>query len=266
MDPLLAINPNSSLVGILASPSVTPSYALLSAELSLSSPSLFGYSSTVVGISEKGQLLSAAVAFQNTLRLNNIPSAEPDIESLTSNAQRLIDSFNKLQQSVASLNTTNALSATGLTGASSLTLPLNVQAEATYANGDSSLTRLSQLGISYQAPLFPGTTSSLSLDTDTLQAAFESDAAGAASLLSQASTAFSDVVGRYISQSGSQYTSLDALLQSTSDYSLLFNTPQRQTFNDLLGLLSSQPQTGNRNWGSVFSAINEYNVVSQLFS
>ena len=135
-----------------------------------------------------------------------------------------------------------------------------------YANGDSSLTQLSQLGITFQAPGFPGTVASLSLDLDTLQAAFESDAAGAASLLSQATSAFSDVAGKFISQSGSQYASLDALLQSSSDYSLLFNTPQQQTFNDLFSQLSSHPQSGNTNWGRVYSAMNEYNMVSRLFA
>ena len=263
MDPLLGINSNTYLASILANDAVTPSYGLLSAELSLSTPSIFNTGSTYVGISARGQLLSAAVLFQNTLRLGAAP--EQNIESLTSSAQRLVDSFNNLQQSVANLNITSGLSATGVTGASTLTLPLNVQAQASYANGDSSLTRLSQLGITYHAAIFPSATASLSLDTDTLQAAFESDAAGAASLLSKAIGAFSDVAGRYISQSGSQYASLDALLQSTSDYSLLFNTPQRQNFDDLFSLISSQPQTGNRNWGSVFSAINEYNLVSQLF-
>lgn len=263
MDPISNINPNLYLASILANDAVTPSYGLLSAELSLSTPSIFNNSSTYVGISTRGQLLSAAVLFQNTLRLG--AAAEPDIESLTNTTQRLVDSFNHLQLSVADLNVTNGLPATGVTAASSLTLPLNVQAQASYANGDSSLTQLTQLGITYHAAVFPGAAASLSLDPDTLQAAFESDAAGAASLLSKATSAFSDVAGRFISQSGSQYASLDALLQSTSDYSLLFNTPQRQNFNDLFSLLASQPQTGNRNWGNVFSAINEYNLVSQLF-
>jgi hypothetical protein len=263
MDPISNINPNSFITGILASDAVTPSFSLLSAELSLSTPSIFNNNSTYVGISTRGQLLSAAVLFQNTLRLG--AAAEPDIESLSNSAQRLVDSFNHLQLSVADLNITNGFPAAGSTAASSLTLPLNVQAQASYANGDSSLTQLAQLGITFQAPIFPGATASLSLAPDTLQAAFESDAAGAASLLSQATRAFSDVAGRFISQSGSQYATLDTLLQSTSDYSLLFNNPPRQNFNDLISLLSSQPQTGNRNWGNVFTAINEYNLVSQLF-
>lgn len=263
MDPISNINPNLYLANILANDAVTPSYGLLSAELSLSTPGIFNNSSTYVGISTRGQLLSAAVLFQNTLRLS--AAAEPDIESLTGTAQRLVDSFNHLQLSVADLSVTNGFPATGIAAASSLTQPLNEQAQANYANGDSSLTQLSQLGITYQAPVFPGATASLSLDPDTLQAAFESDAAGAASLLSEATSAFSDVAGRFISQSGSQYASLDALLQSTSDYTLLFNNPPRQNFNDLFSLLSSQPQTGDRNWSNVFSAINEYNLVSQLF-
>jgi hypothetical protein len=263
MDPISNINPNTYLASILANEAVTPSYGLLSAELSLSIPSIFNNSSAYVGISSRGQLLSAAVQFQNTLRLGY--ATGQDIESLTGNAKRLVDSFNTLQQSVSNLNITSGLPTTNITAASSLTLPLNVQAQTGYANGDSSLTQLSQLGITYQPPAFPGASARLSLDADTLQSAFESDAAGAASLLAKASDAFSDVAGRFISQSGSQYASLDALLQSTSDYSLLFNTPQRLTFNDVFSMLPSQAQTGSGNWGSVFSAISEYNLVSQLF-
>lgn len=265
MDAISNINPNFYLASILANDAVTPSYGLLSSQLSLSTPGIFNNSSTYVGISTRGQLLSAAVLFQNTLRLGNVAGAEQDIESLTGNAQRLVDSFNTLQQSAAALNNTNGVLATGITGAANLTQPLSTQAQAIYANGDSSLTQLSQLGISFQAAGFPGAAASLSLDPDTLQAAFESDAAGAASLLSKATSAFSDVAGKFISQSGSQYATLEALLQSSSDYSLLFNAPQQQTFNDLFSLLSSQPQSGNTNWGQVYSAMNEYNLVSHLF-
>ncbi|MBU0689703.1 MAG: flagellar filament capping protein FliD [Gammaproteobacteria bacterium] len=266
MDAISNINPNFYLASILANDAVTPSYGLLSSQLSLSTPGIFNNDSTYVGISTRGQLLSAAVLFQSTLRLGNAADAEPDIESLTSNAQRLVDSFNTLQQSAAALNNTNGLLATGITGASNLTLPLNVQAQTSYDNGDSSLTQLSQLGISFQAASFPGAAASLSLDQDTLQAAFESDASGAAFLLSKATNAFSDVAGKFISQSGSQYASLEALLQSSSDYSLLFNTPQQQSFNDLFSLLYSQPQSSSTNWGKVYSAMNEYNLVSHLFS
>jgi hypothetical protein len=265
MDAISNINPNFYLASILANDAVTPSYGLLSSQLSLSTPGIFNNSSTYVGISTRGQLLSAAVQFQNTLRLSNPSGAEQDIESLTGNAQRLVDSFNSLQLSAASLTNTNGLLTTGITGASNLTQPLNTHAQVIYANGDSSLTQLSQLGITFQASSFPGAAASLSLDQDTLQAAFESDPAGASSLLSTATNAFSDVAAKFISQSGSQYASLEALLQSSSDYSLLFSTPQQQTFNDLFSLLSSQPQSGNTNWGKVYSAMNEYNLVSSLF-
>ncbi len=267
MDPLSYINYNTSLASIFANDAVTPSYGLLSSQLSLSTPSIFNNNSTYVGISARGQLLSAAVTFQNTLRTlgPSSSSSQPDIESLTRNAQRLVDSFNSLQHSVADLNNTNGLPTTGVTGASNLTQPLNTQVQASYANGDSSLTQLSQLGITFQASRFPGEAASLSLDQNTLEAAFETDAAGAASLLSTATSAFSEVTSKFISQSGSQYATLDALMQSSSDYLPLFDTPQRQAYNDLFSMLSSQPQSGNTNWGRVYSAMNEYNLISQLF-
>lgn len=265
MDPISSFNPNTSIVNTLTTNAVTPTYGLLSAELSLSIPGIFNNSSTYVGISARGQLLSAAVQFQNTLRLSIVPDTAGDLESLLSNARTLVDSFNTLQQRAAAVNDLHELPASGISTSASLTQPLDTRVQATYTNGDSTLTRLSQLGITFQPPRFPGAAASLSLDEAALQTAFASDPTGAASLLSTASGALSDEAGRFISRSGSQYASLDALMQASSDYSLLFNTPQRQTFNDLFSLLSTQPQSGNTNWGRVYSAMNEYNLVSHLF-
>jgi len=203
--------------------------------------------------------------FQNTLRPAPTTDTAQDLQNLPLNAQMLADSFNSLQRSVAEINNTNGLPATGISGSAHLIQPLNTQAQASYANGDSALTRLSQLGITFQLPTFPGAAASLSIDQEALQAAFASDPAGAASLLAQAASAFSEVAGKYISQSGSQYASIDALLQSSSDYALLFTAPQQQTYTDLFSLLSTQPQ-GSTNWGRVYSAVNEYNLVAHLFA
>lgn len=266
MDPLLNVYPNASVAGILASPSVTPSYALLSAELSLSAPALFGYSSTVVGISARGQLLSASVTFQNTLRpLRTTTDGETiDLSGLTTRAQGLVDAFNTLQGSIAAIGSQNNLPAGGVSGAADLALSLDAQVLARYANGDSPLTRLSQLGIDLQPELLPGNGSRLNLDTERLEAAFTEDAQGTAALLAGTADALSEVAGSFISRSGSQFPSLDALMQNSFGNDLLSGLPQVQTAN-LQQLLANQPQDGSINWRQVYAALTEYSLVSQLF-
>jgi hypothetical protein len=266
MDPLLGINPNASVAGILANPAVTPSYALLSAEPSLSTPDLFGYSSTMVGISARGQLLSASVTFQNALRPLRSGSAEGsvDLAGFTTRAQGLVDAFNTLQGSIAAIEHQNNLPAGGVTGASDLALSLDAQALARYANGDSALNRLAQLGIEFQPELLPGSGSRLSLDAESLATAFASDAQGASALLAGAADAFSQVAGSFISRSGSQFPSLQTLMQSSFGGDLLTGLPQVQTAN-LYQLLGSQPQDGSINWRLVYAALTEYSLVSQLY-
>ena len=266
MDPLLNVYPNASVAGILASPSVTPSYALLSAELSLSTPVLFGQSSTVVGISARGQLLSASVTFQNTLGpLRATTDGEtPSLPALTARAQGLADAFNTLQGAIADIENLDNLPAGGVTGATDLARSLDSQVLARYANGDSALTRLEQLGITFQPGLLPGSGSRLSLDTEQLAAAFADDAAGASALLASAADSFSEVAGSFIRRSGSQFPSLEALMQTSIGGSLLTGLPQVQSLS-LYDLLSSQPPGGGTNWRQAYAAITEYSVISQLF-
>jgi hypothetical protein len=267
MDSIFGFNPNASVAGILANPAVTPSYALLSSELSLSTPALFGYSSTVVGISARGQLLSASVAFQTALRplRAGIEEGSVDLAGLTTRAQGLVDAFNTLQGTVAAIENQNNLPAGGVTGAGDLALSLDAQALARYANGDSALNRLAQLGIEFQPELLPGSGSRLSLDTERLAAAFADDAQGANALLAGAADAFSQVAGSFISRSGSQFPSLQSLLQTSFGDDLLTGLPQVQTAN-LYQLLGSQPQDGSINWRLVYAALTEYSLVSQLYT
>jgi hypothetical protein len=267
MDPLLNVYPNASVAGILASPSVTPSYALLSAELSLSTPVLFGQSSTVVGISAKGQLLSASVTFQNAMGpLRATTEGEtPALPALTARAQGLVDAFNTLQGTIADLGNLDNLPTGGVTGATDLARSLDAQVLARYTNGDSELTRLTQLGITFQPGLLPGSGSRLSLDTAQLEAAYSDDAAGASALLASAAGTFSEVAGSFIRRSGSQFPSLEALMQTSLGSSLLTGLPQAQSFS-LYDLLSSQPPSGSgTNWRQAYAAITEYSVISQLF-
>jgi hypothetical protein len=274
MDILPGINTNASLVGILSNQGIAPSSDLLASQLSLSTPGLFAYSSTYVGISARGQLLSATVAFQDRLNALQPGTATSgggvnfgtDFASLAAETQSFVDSFNALQRSIVSINSSNGLPPTGITGATDLVQSLNAQAGATFTNGASSLTALSQLGITLQPALVPGSAASLSLDLDQLEAAFDQDAAGAFSLLGRATDAFSELAAGFISRSGSQYASLDALVQSSLGFGLLSGTPQVQDNSALFSLLASQSQDGNTHWGRVYAAISEYTLVSNLFA
>ncbi|MBI5005591.1 MAG: hypothetical protein HZB95_00550 [Nitrosomonadales bacterium] len=265
MDPLVGINSNLSLASILSSGAITPSYDLLAAELSLSTPGLFSYSSTFVGISAQGRLLSAAVTFQDELQSLQ-PGTATNYASLAAKTESFVDIFNTLQSTVASINNTGNLPLGGVNGASDLVRSIDTQVQASYANGDSTLTDLSQLGIGLQPALLPGGSSRLSVDLDTLRAAFDADAAGASALLAKATDALGDVARSFISSSGSQYSSIDAL-QSALGYSpygsdLFAQTPGG---NSLYELISSNPFPQGTNLQQVFSAINEYTLVSRLF-
>lgn len=262
MDFLPALYSNNALVGILASQA--PSYALLSAELSLSTPALFNDSSTWVGISAKGQLLSASVVFQSRLQplRPDSSSVTPDLDKLSANAQNLVDAFNNLQNSIADINARDRLPRGGVVEASDLARSLDLQALASYANGNSALTRLAQIGIEFTASPLPGGSSRLTLDTERLSAAYASDAAGTSTLLGKAAEAFNAVAGNSIRNSGSQYPSLDALMQTGSG--LLSSLAQPPGFN-LIDFISGLPQDGT-NWRQTYAAISEYTMVSQLFS
>lgn len=265
MDPLTGINVNMSLASILSSGALTPTYDLLASELSLSTPGLFSYSSTFVGISARGQLLSATVTFQNRLQ-----SLQPDTATsyadLTAKAQGFADAFNALQSAVAGIANIPNLPLGGVASASDLVQSINAQVQASYPNGGSALTELAQLGIEFQPSLLPGGSSKLTIDPAALQSAFNADAAGAFSLLSKATDALGEVAMNFISRSGSQYSSV-AALQSAFGYSLfgsdLFSQPQAG--NSLYDLLATQPFPEGTNLQQVFSAINEYTLVSRLF-
>lgn len=266
MDPVTAYTPSSSVAGILASPALTPSYPLLSAELSLSVPALFGSSSTVVGISARGQLLSANVTFQNSLRplQSRTTTGETDLEALSLRAQTLVDAFNTMQATITDIEAQNRASLGSLTGADDLSSALDTQALANYVNVGSTLSSLSQLGIELQPALYPGGSSRLTLDSTQLEAAFLADAQGANALLSSVAGSFSAASNTFISRSGSQYPSLDALLQTNKSNDLFSGLPQLQPMS-MSDLLASQSLNNQINWRLVYSAIMEYTAVSQMF-
>ena len=276
MDSLLGINASAPLINIGTSGAITPTTGLLASELGLSTPGLFGSSSasTVVELSGEGQLLSAAVTFQNQLQLLQPGTAGSgggrnfgtDFASLAAEVQSFVDAFNGLQNTITNITSTSSLLGANVTGAAGLTQSLNAQAQASFNNGNSALTSLSQLGITFEAPVLPGGSGSLSIDLSTLQSAFNTDATGAFSLLAQAANAFNNLTGGFVAQAGGSSSSLSALSQTSVGAELLANSlyAQAQANGNLSSLLTIESLTGVASMPQVLLAMNEYNLVSGL--
>ncbi len=222
MDPLSAINANTPLFGVSAT-AINPASGLLTSELSGFLPTLFGDASTFVDISGLGQLLSGASTFGDQLTAlqgnaaNSAQNQAATVASLAAQSQSLVDAYNNLQQNIAGLGTA-PFGANTAAGAD-LSQALASQALASYGNGGSALTTLSQLGIGTR-----GTTGVLSLDLGTLSAAFNSDASGAFSLLAQAAGAFAGIAANFVGQTQGQLPTLGAQVQTALTDQLLTNS------------------------------------------
>lgn len=277
MDPLTGINTYTPLIGIGNNGTVNPTAALLASELSASSGGLFGSSSTMVDLSALSQLLSATTTFQDRLQALQPGTATSgggqnfgtDFASLAAEAQYFVDTFNGLQNSISNISTTNGLLGGDVSNATAFIQSLNTQAQASYTNGNSALTSLSQLGIEFQPSPVPGAGGSLSVNLATLQSAFNSDAAGAFSLLSDAASAFNDVAASFTSQTGTQSSLLATLAQNTSIFGFLDTgllSPAQTNNTELASLLTLGSIGGGANLQQVISALTEYNMVSGLLA
>lgn len=242
-----------------------------------------GSTSTVVDLSGLGQLLSAAAAFQDHLAGLQPGTATSgggqgfgtDFASLAAETQSFVDAFNGLQSNIANSDSVGALLGGSAPGASALALALDAQAQGEFANGDSALTSLGQLGIGFQPGLLAGG-SRLSVDLDKLETAFATDAEGAFALLSQAATTFGAVAGDFVSQGLPQFSTLSVLAQSSAANQFLTNSilslgQQNGGGLDFAALLALESMTlSNPANGSAQSlqrtilALNEFALVSTL--
>ena len=283
MDPLLAVIANTPPFSIGANGAITPTSGLLASEISLLTSGVSGGTASIVELSGRSQLLSAAATFEDQLRALQPGTATSgggqnfgtDLASLAAEVQSFVDAFNGLQNNIANINVTANLLGRSVPGAAGLALALDTQAQAQFPNGNSSLTALSQLGIVFQPPQVPGGGGSLSIDLDTLEAAFTSDAAGAFSLLAQAANTFGNVAGNFVGQAGGQFSVLSALTQTSATDQLLTNSILSSTLfsgssnlADLLAL-ESLTQSGQANSSAtsarqILLAINEFTLVSTL--
>lgn len=124
MDPLLGVNAyapvfNYGSYGGISS--TYPAYQLLASELSLSTPGSFSNTSTLVGLSGLGQVLSATATFQDQLHPllpGGSAGGGSDLASLTAETQSFVDAYNNLQSAIASVNNTGDLLGGNVPGAS----------------------------------------------------------------------------------------------------------------------------------------------------
>lgn len=274
---IIANTPGVASIG--ANPSVTFSPARLNTGLSAGlgslTSALLASDSTTVELSGLAQLLSATASFEDQMTALQPGTATStggqnfasDVASLAAESQYLVDAVNNLQENLASAATAGNLLGSSLPGAARLAQTLATQAQASYANGGSTLTDLAQLGISIQAATEPG--GRLSVDLDTLKAAFDSDARGAFALLSQAANAFGDTAANFIGATGNQLSTLNALAQSAATNQLITNSlpssPQPTGGLNLADLLALESLTGSAaSAQQIVLAMNQYALVSTL--
>lgn len=282
MDPVPGITTTTSPFAISANAAIARTSALLAPDTSRLTLGLLGGASTVVELSGLGQVLSAAATFADQLAALQPGAATSgggqnfgtDLASLAAEAQSFVDAFNGLQSNIANSNSIGSLLGGGVAGTAGLASTLDAEVQTNFANGSSNLTRLSQIGITFQPARFSGG-GSLSIDLGTLESAFNTDAAGTFSLLARAATAFGEVAGNFISQAVPQFSALSVLAQTSAadqffNNSLLSPTLPNGGFNfaDLLALESSllaNPASNNApSLQQIVLATNEFALVSTL--
>ncbi|MBV8658594.1 MAG: flagellar filament capping protein FliD [Burkholderiales bacterium] len=188
-------------------------------------------------------------------------------------AQTLVTAFNSLQSSINNLeNAYGALVDNPLTAF--LASSLNNQAQVTYTNPNSSLTLLSQIGITYQPPGLAaqeatnfGSGGALALNSNTLNSALSQDATGTQSLLSLAAQGFNNVANAFGDPGGS----IPNLINSLQGFDLINNLvsqqPLRQSpsINELLSAqtnptvkFTAQQLTGLQQYAQAYSLISPF--------
>ncbi len=199
--------------GSLFAPLPISSFAGVSSSLPLVAALGLGRTdSSVVELSGSGRLLSAVATFREQLAALRPGQGESglgesfgkDLASLAAEAQYFVDAFNGLQQA-----TDGAQGAFDAFGGGVLAGRIAAaqagQLGASYANGESALTGLDQLGIRFEPARFDPAPSAfagqrLDIDLATLRGAFASDPEGAFTLLGQAADAFAGQADGYLAQ------------------------------------------------------------------
>ncbi|MEN2426175.1 flagellar filament capping protein FliD [Chromobacterium vaccinii] len=188
-----------------------------------------------------------------------------DFGQLNTNAQSLASAFNTAQGSINSLLGNQVLPSNDPIAAM-LPRMLNQQVQNSYSNGSSLLTMLSQVGLSYQSPAQYGLGGTLSLNVNSLQAAYNSDSSGAANLLYTAAQSLNALANSYTSQgSGSLVNETRALQTQQRNRQLVIHTPQTpNTFPFNLQNLLSYPSGNSMLSAQQISGLAMYALVYSI--
>lgn len=192
------------------------------------------------------ELLAAVTGFQNTLA--GIDTSDED--AATASAQAIVDGYNDLLATVNELTGTGG-ALEGETSAGQLVSALQNTLSETFA-AEGSFDQLWQIGITPQAD---GT---LALDTDTFSAAYAEDAAGAASLLTEAAAAFDAVAEPYTMGGG--------LIEYTAGV-YGDNLLDLQSALPALEAMGEQTQTyANQQYAAAVSQLYQWSLAESLFA
>lgn len=121
-----------------------------------------------------------------------------DLSGLNDHAQSLADAYNTLQGSLNALLIRGGLLSNDPI-AKQVAVSLNQQATASYSNGNSLLSNLNQIGLSFQYPQQFGQMGSLSFNASSLQSAYSGDSQGTANLLYASARALNWLANSYAS-------------------------------------------------------------------
>jgi len=132
----------------------------------------------------------------------------PSYDSVKANAESLVSQYNALRGNL-NLLTAAGGQLNGDASADQLSSDIFTTAGSTFANPGSALTTLSSIGLTTAAQANP-----LSLNTTTLQTAFNSDPLGTNALLSQIRTTFNTLAQAYGGSSGTFQTQADTVMSS----------------------------------------------------
>ncbi|MDE1714642.1 hypothetical protein PWG14_19300 (plasmid) [Chromobacterium amazonense] len=184
---------------------------------------------------------------------------------LNSNAQSLVSAFNTAQGSINGL-LGNQVKPGNDPIAALLPQLLNQKVQASYNNGSSTLTLLSQLGLLYQSPSQYGLGGTLNLNVSSLQAAYNSDASGSANLIFTAAQALNTLANSYTSYgNGTLVNETNALLARQRTNNLVINTPATpNSFPYNLQNLLSYPSSNSALTAQQIAGIASYALVYSI--
>ncbi|WP_158020738.1 flagellar filament capping protein FliD [Chromobacterium sphagni] len=188
-----------------------------------------------------------------------------DFGQLNSNAQSLANAFNTVQNSINTL-LGNGAALQNDPIANQLPQLLNKEVQNSFSNGSSLLTSLSQIGLSYQSPSQYGLGGTLSLNTSSLQTAYNSDSNGTANLLYTVEQSLNSLADSYASYGNGTIAQEMTALQNQEFSSQLSSqsVPFNDTFPYNLQNLLSYPSGNSALSAQQISGLAMYALVYSL--